>query len=287
MDDMQNRVEAVLFITGSFMTLEDIGKSAGIGSEGIVKEAVQKLKESYEQRQGSLEIIENEGKYKIALRKDYVQFSTKLLSNTELDRPTQETLAIIAYKQPILQADLIKIRGNGAYDHIHNLKEANFITSEKFGRTRKLKLAPKFYDYFDIAGDMLKSKCDEIGDKVGTVEKIEDKKAQVSLEGYKGEAVEAQAESVDSSNEVQANAAEEQAEANSDGSEVEPDPEDIQPDKPEPRDPREKPEEPDDEPKDNPDDEDNPDDNPDDENPDDEGETKDNSGVNLSEDEKA
>ncbi|MFA5887167.1 MAG: SMC-Scp complex subunit ScpB [Candidatus Nanoarchaeia archaeon] len=281
MDDMQNRVEAVLFITGSFMTIDDIGKSAGIGSEGIVKEAVQKLKQSYDERQGSLEIIENEGKYKIALRRDYVQFSTKLLSNTELDRPTQETLAIIAYKQPILQADLIKIRGNGAYDHIHNLKEANFITSEKFGRTRKLKLAPKFYDYFDIAGDMLKSKCDEIGLKVGTVEKIGEKKEQVSLEGYKGEAVENIADAAEPSNE-----AKEDAKEDDDDDETQPDPEDIQPDKPEPHDPREKPEDnPDDkpeepdEPKDDPDDEDDPDDNPD--NPDDEQDR------DLSEDEKA
>lgn len=272
MDDMQNRVEAVLFITGSFMTIEDIGKSAGIGSEGLVKEAVAKLKASYDERQGSLEIIENEGKYKIALRRDYVQFSTKLLSNTELDRPTQETLAIIAYKQPILQADLIKIRGNGAYDHIHNLKETNFITSEKFGRTRKLKLAPKFYDYFDIAGEQLKVKCDEIGEKVGTVEKIGEKKEQVSLEGYKGEAesVEKLADAAEPSNEVKEDAKQEDED---DDDETQPDPEDIQPDKPEPHDPREKPEEPDDNPEEPDEPKDDSDDNPDDEpkdNPDDE-----------------
>ncbi|MDI6737290.1 MAG: SMC-Scp complex subunit ScpB [Nanoarchaeota archaeon] len=245
MEDMQNKVEAVLFITGSFMTIEDIGKSAGIGSEGLVKEAVQKLKASYDEKQGSLEIVENEGKYKIALRKDYVLFSTKLLSNTELDRPTQETLAIIAYKQPILQADLIKVRGNGAYDHIHTLKDLQFIISEKFGRTRKLKLAPKFFDYFDIAGDMLKAKCDEIGRKVGNVERIERKKPeekqeQASLDGYKKE---------------------EEAPSEADD-DVQPDPEDIQPDKPEPHDPRKKPEDDTPEEHGNPED---PDDNPDEE----------------------
>ncbi len=220
MDDMQNKVEAVLFITGSFMTIEDIGKSAGIASEGVIREAVQRLKKAYDERQGSLEIINNDGKYKIALRKDYVQFSTKLLSSTELDRPTQETLAIIAYKQPILQADLIKVRGNSAYDHIHTLKEQQFIISEKSGRTRKLKLAPKFFDYFDIAGDQLKSKCDEIGQKVGSVEKIE--KTQASLGEYKEEPEEAGQKEPEPS---------------------EPDPEDIPPDKPEPYDPR-KPSEP-------------------------------------------
>lgn len=270
MDDMQNKVEAVLFITGSYMTVEDIGKSAGIGSEGMVKEAIENLKKSYDERQGSLEIIENEGKYKIALRKDYVQFSTKLLSSTELDRPTQETLAIIAYKQPILQADLIKVRGNGAYDHIHTLKDLQFIISEKFGRTRKLKLAPKFFDYFDIAGDMLKAKCDEIGLKVGTVERMEKKeedKEQASLEEYKKE------ENSEAKEEQAAEAADESAddEVSPDPEDIQPDPEDIGPDKPEPHDPRKKPED------DTPEGPDEPDDNPDD-NPDEQ---------ELSEDEKA
>lgn len=225
MDDMQNRVEAVLFITGSFMSIEEIAKAAGIASEGVIKEAVHRLKKEYEERQGSLEIINNDGRYKIALKKDYVQFSTRLLSTTELDRPTMETLAIIAYKQPIIQADLIKIRGNGAYDHIHTLKDQQFITSEKFGRTRKLKLAPKFFDYFDIAGDQLKSKCDEIGDKIGSVQELE--KPQASLHEFKEE---------------QENS-EEQKEpepSEPDPEPIPPDPEPIDPEEPDVKDPRKK-----------------------------------------------
>ncbi|MDD4877862.1 MAG: SMC-Scp complex subunit ScpB [Candidatus Nanoarchaeia archaeon] len=257
MDDMQNKVEAVLFITGSYMTMEDIGKSAGIGSEGLVKAAVEGLKKSYDERNGSLEIIENEGKYKIALRKDYVQFSTKLLSSTELDRPVQETLAIIAYKQPILQADLIKVRGNGAYEHIHTLKEMQFIVSEKFGRTRKLKLAPKFFDYFDIAGDMLKAKCDEIGLKVGTVERIEKKdgKEQASLEEYnKDEKKEDDFQKAPSEENNQPEPSEPNPES------IPPDPEDIQPEKPDVKDPKKKQDVSEEEPSDEPEE---PDDNPD------------------------
>lgn len=253
MDDMLNKVEAVLFITGSFMTVEDIAKSAEIASEGIVKELILKLKAAYDEKKGSLEIIENEGKYKIALRKDYVPISTKLLSNTELDRSTQETLAIIAYKQPILQADLIKIRGNGAYDHIHTLKDLQFIVSEKFGRTRKLKLAPKFFEYFDIAGDQLKAKCDEIGQKVGTVERLEEKKPKqaslnnydnkVSVEEGKGESQEEQAaeEDGDKGEEAKEEKEEAKAEAQAEPDDIQPDPEDINPEEPEPKAPKKEP----------------------------------------------
>ena len=84
------------------------------------------------------------------------------MTDSELDRPTQETLAIIAYKNPALQSDVIKVRGNKAYDHIKFLKGDNFITSEKNGRTRLLKLTQKFFDYFDVVEDSLKLKNEKI-----------------------------------------------------------------------------------------------------------------------------
>ena len=78
-----------------------------------------------------------------------------------MDKPTQETLAVIAYKQPIMQCDVIKIRGNKAYDHVKTLVEQGFITNERSGRTRILKLTEKFYDYFDVVDDTLKAKFSE------------------------------------------------------------------------------------------------------------------------------
>ena len=93
----------------------------------------------------------------------------RLLSDAELDKPTQETLAIIAYRQPSIQSDVIKYRGNKAYDHIKKLKEEGFLFSERFGRTKLLKLSQKFFDYFDVVEDKLKEKLIENleGDKLG------------------------------------------------------------------------------------------------------------------------
>ncbi|MCG2720276.1 MAG: SMC-Scp complex subunit ScpB [Nanoarchaeota archaeon] len=148
MEDVKNRIEAILFTTGRFMDIEEVGKLTGIGSIGIVKDALKELIEDYKNRSGSLEISEENNKFKLAIKKDYIYLTAKLLNDSELDRPTQETLAIIAYKQPVLQAEVVKIRGNNAYDHIKILKENEFITSEKCVRTRMLKLTSKFYDYF-------------------------------------------------------------------------------------------------------------------------------------------
>ncbi len=154
----KNKIEAILFITGKFLSVSDISNMTGIKSEEFIKETLENLKKDYETRGSSLDILNHEGKWKLNVRKEYLHLTDNLLSDTELDRPTQETLAIVAYKNPVLQSEVIKIRGNKAYDHIKILKEEGFITSEKSGRTRLLKLTPKFFEYFDVVEDNLKLK---------------------------------------------------------------------------------------------------------------------------------
>ncbi len=158
MQDDKNKVEAVLFTTGRFIGLEELSRLCGIGSLGYLKEVLSELRKDYEKRNGALEITEHGDKWKLNIRKDYLYLTEKLLSDTELDRPTQETLAVIAYKNPALQSEIIRIRGNTAYDHIKLLKELDFVTAEQSGRTFILKLTNKFYDYFDVVENQLKSK---------------------------------------------------------------------------------------------------------------------------------
>jgi len=158
MQEEKNKIETILFTTGRFMALQEIADLCGIGSVGTVKEIVEELIKDYGSREGSLEIFEEKGKYKLSIKKKYNYLTSKLLDVAEMDAPTQKTLAVIAYKQPSIQAEVIKIRGNKAYDHIGNLKEMDFVTAEKFGRTKLLKLTQKFFDYFDLVEDKLKEK---------------------------------------------------------------------------------------------------------------------------------
>jgi segregation and condensation protein B len=165
MKDNKKKVEAILYTTGKFLTIEEIAKFCGIGSLGYLKDLLEELKKDYGQRDCGLEILNEGNKWKLNIKKDFLYLTEKLLTDSELDRPTQETLAIIAYKQPAVQSDVIKIRGNKAYDHIKLLRELNFLNSEKFGRTRLLKLNQKFYDYFDVVKDSLKQKFEEVKKK--------------------------------------------------------------------------------------------------------------------------
>jgi len=173
MQDDKNKAETVLFTTGRFLNLDEISKLSGIGSVGYLKELLDGLKKDYETRNGALEIISQGEKWKINIRKEYLHLTENLLTDAELDRPTQETLAVIAYKNPAQQHEIIKIRGNKAYDHIGILKELDFVTSEPSGRSRLLKLTQKFYDYFDVVADQLQAKLKEAENKEVSIEQKE------------------------------------------------------------------------------------------------------------------
>ena len=166
MQEIKNKIEVVLYMTGKFMTVEEIAEYVGVGSIGSVREAVKSLMQDYDKRDSGLGIYEENKRYKLNIKKKYNHLSTKLGNASELDGPTQTTLAIIAYKQPALQSEVVKMRGNAAYDHIKVLKEQEFLTSERAGRSRILKLTQKFYDYFDIVEkESLKKKFKAIADK--------------------------------------------------------------------------------------------------------------------------
>ncbi|MBS3149852.1 SMC-Scp complex subunit ScpB [Candidatus Woesearchaeota archaeon] len=150
MGDLKNKIESVLFVVSRALTVEEISKFVGVGSVGLVKEALSELQMDYKSRDTSLEISCKFDKWNMNIKSDYLYLTEGLLTDTELTKPVQETLAVIAHKQPSLQADVIKIRGVSAYDHIKILLEEGFIISEKSGRTRLLKVTPKFYDYFNV-----------------------------------------------------------------------------------------------------------------------------------------
>jgi len=161
MQDIKHKVEAVLFTTGKFLNVEEIANLSSLSND-LVIQALQQLIQDYNSRDTSLEIIQQGDKYKLNIKKEHMHITTKLLKDTELNKPTQETLALIAYKQPVMQSIIVKMRGNRAYEHIKDLEQLEFIMSEKSGRTRLLKVTQKFYDYFDIVNDELKEKFKNI-----------------------------------------------------------------------------------------------------------------------------
>jgi segregation and condensation protein B len=152
-DNVKNKVEALLFSSARRMTIEEISELSGIKNLEAIKNALNELKADYSSRGGSVALLEDGNNWKLNVKDHYLPIVQKIVSRTELDKPLMETLAVIAWKYPILQSDVIRIRHNKAYDHLKQLEEMEFISRTKFGRTRKITLTEKFFEYFDLPSE--------------------------------------------------------------------------------------------------------------------------------------
>lgn len=175
-NNVKNKVEALLFSSARRMTIEEISELSSIKDLEAIKTALNELKMDYESRGGSVALVEDGKHWKLNVKDHYLPIVQKIISKTELDKPLMETLAVIAWKYPILQSEVIRIRHNKAYDHLKQLEEMGFINRTKYGRTRRITLTDKFFDYFALPGkeqaqEAFKGKVPE--DVKKSVEKIE------------------------------------------------------------------------------------------------------------------
>jgi segregation and condensation protein B len=146
-------IEAIFFISGRFLSMQEIMSLSGLNSLMIV-ECIGKLKEKHNRDDSSLEIVERGDLWKMDVRQEYHNIINKLAGgSSEFTKAEQETLAIIAYKQPIKQSVIIKIRGNKAYDHVKKFRQLGLIRARKEGHTNILELTELFYEYFNVSGD--------------------------------------------------------------------------------------------------------------------------------------
>jgi len=143
------KVEAALFIAGRFLTLQELVMLTDINPL-MIKEILEKLIEKYNDNSG-IEIIEKGEGWKMDVRQEHVSMINKLATGSaEFTKAEQETLAVIAYKQPVKQSVIIKIRGNKSYDHIKHFIDIGLVQAKKAGRTKELKLSDDFFEYFHL-----------------------------------------------------------------------------------------------------------------------------------------
>ena len=148
-ENHKKKIEAVLFASGKYIEMDRIAEMLNLDSKGGVKKAIEYLQQEYEEKDSALEILQQGTTYRMHIKSDFIPIVKNLMTETEFDKPTISTLAIIAWKQPVLQSKIIKMRGNTAYEHLKMLEEKEFIMRTQHGLTKMVKLSPKFYEYFD------------------------------------------------------------------------------------------------------------------------------------------
>ena len=177
MSNVKRKVEAVLFSSGNKLSVEEIRKLCRAPIEEV-KQALQELKKEYEENNSSIMIIEDGDFWKFSVRDQFIPIVRKIVTQTELSKSVLETLAVIAFKYPILQSDLIKIRTNKAYEHLVELEKSGYITRQKYSRTNLIKLTDKFFQYFDLTPEKL---TEEFKSFEGIAKAIKNKEAEVEI----------------------------------------------------------------------------------------------------------
>ena len=181
---LKNKLEALLFSSGRKMPLEELSKLTK-SKEDDIKAALAELKMEFDDRSSSLMLVNEGDSWKLTTREQYLSMVRHIVTNTELSKTIMETLAVIAFKYPIKQADLIKIRTNKAYDHLKELQEMGYITRQKHGRTNLIKLTQKFFEYFDLPESDLKEKFQDFKSIAEAIERKESEVEQAKADHKK------------------------------------------------------------------------------------------------------
>jgi len=141
-------IEAALFAAGRTLTPQELAGISGL-SPDMAEEAARDLAREYAGRSSGIEIKNIGEGYSMQVRP---MLAGRVLSFAprEIEAPLIRTLAIIAYKQPIKQSELVEIRGNKSYEHVKELEKRGLINAVKHSRTKLLTTTPGFADYFGI-----------------------------------------------------------------------------------------------------------------------------------------
>ncbi|MEM2915794.1 MAG: SMC-Scp complex subunit ScpB [Candidatus Woesearchaeota archaeon] len=179
MSELKNQIESLLFSAGKKLTLEELGRLCKEENLNAVKAALELLKKELDEKQSSLMLVEEGGAYKLTVKEKYVPMVKKVVTTPELPKSMMETLAVVAYKAPVMQSQVIKIRTNKAYRHLDEIEEMGYITREKKGRSKLIKLTSKFFDYFDVPPEKLKEKFRNVAELEKAIEEKEKAAEQV------------------------------------------------------------------------------------------------------------
>jgi len=146
--ESEEKVEAALFIAARFLNLQDLIMLTDINPI-MLKETLKKLEKKYSR--GAIRLLTRNESWKMDVAEKYHFLINRLATGAaEFTRAEQETLAVIAYKQPVKQSVIINIRGNKSYEHIKKFREIGLVHAKQVGHTLELNLSEEFYEYFNV-----------------------------------------------------------------------------------------------------------------------------------------
>jgi len=156
-DNLKTIIEALLFAADEPIPIKRIAKVLDVPDSRSVRRAIQDLSEQYNAEGRAFALEEIAGGYQLFTRKDYAPWIAKLTqasAKSKLSRAAYETLAIVAYKQPVQRADIEAIRGVQVGAILRALVEKELVKitgrDESLGRPLLYGTTKKFLDCFGL-----------------------------------------------------------------------------------------------------------------------------------------
>ncbi len=156
-DFIKNIIEALLFISEKPVSLEQIRAVMEEVSPADIRRKILELKDEYESGMRGIVIMEIAGGYQMLSSPHYTDAIRRFFKKRvkeKLSRPALETLAIIAYKQPVSRADIEVIRGvnsDGVVAHLLNKGLIKVVGRKELpGKPYIYGTTKQFLEYFGL-----------------------------------------------------------------------------------------------------------------------------------------
>ena len=156
MEDIKNIIESLLFVAEGPLGVENIRQVLETPDTSEIRSTLDQLAQEYDARAGGFELRQVAGGYQIRTRPEYSRWITRLLkpNPVRFSRAALETLAIIAYKQPIIRSDIERIRGVDCGGILRMLLERKIVRvlgrKEIPGRPLIYATTRQFLEIFDL-----------------------------------------------------------------------------------------------------------------------------------------
>jgi len=157
-------IEAALYVAGRPLNLRTLASITKMSSTKL-KPLISMLVDDYSKRDRALELIElDDGRFVLQIKSKYVPLVRRLAMRPLLTIGPLKTLAYIAFRQPVLQSNVVLVRGSQGYAHIRDLRSLGLIKTERSGRSRFIRTTEVFADYFNLSHEprLMKRQLEEV-----------------------------------------------------------------------------------------------------------------------------
>ena len=156
-DHRLQRLEAVLYLARDPLTTRKLGQYANLADGTEARTLIRRLNDLYDRSGRAFRVERVAGGYQLLTRPQFAAWARRLEyvpRETRLSAPTLETLAVIAYRQPVLRADIEAIRGVNCGEILRQLMERDLVRiggrSEELGRPYYYTTTKRFLCLFGL-----------------------------------------------------------------------------------------------------------------------------------------